>query len=1024
MVCCLTGRTTLHAQEYSLFFENYTSEKGLSQNSGYALTQDHQGFIWVGTQDGLNRFDGIGFKVFRNNEKDSSSLPFNEISALHTDTRGNLWIGSPMGIAVYFAQNNRFYAISEFFRTSAEMDHLPINKIFEDRSNIIWILTRYNGLYCFDPVNKKLGHFLFDKQVKDKLTGITQDKDNNIWVSSIRTLYKLGTDSLFRPVELDGKQGLPDTTTIISDLSTLNDELWVGTLRNGIYIFNTSGTTQRLQKHLQMGSSSLQISSNEIKCLLKDRHNNMWIGTRNAGLCQYISESGQFVKGRQSYFTDNSLNKNFVLSLFEDNQGILWAGLSGGGLAKYDPDKFQFQAYRQQPGSDNSFSDNMIFCIYGKTSHEVMVGTQNGGLMVFNTQTREAVAYKNIPGNEHSLLNNTVYSIAKDDSNHYWIATWGGLCRYNANAAAGHEFTSFKNTGLTANLYSVIKLKHSNNLLASGPGGLFSFDPGKGSWRPVKDPEEFTEKHSIVVRYFLETDGDNIWLATEGMGLLNYNYSTGVFEEHPEVYKLTGNVRYILPRPDGLWLATDNGMMHYNTATKKISSVWTTRDGLPNNVVYGILEDGKDHLWLSTNNGLSCFNAGTHSFKNYDISYGLQGMEFNTASCYRDEAGNLYFGGINGMNVFDPASLSSNRYAPAVHITALKVFDDEVSTPSNISFTNRVDLKYDQNFITIEFTALNYSHTERNTYSYMLEDVDESWIDVGKRNFATYTQLLPGKYLFKVKATNSDGKWSNEIKQIQIVVHPPFWSTWWFRSVILILIGGMVFWLYKLKTNQIRNEERLKADFNKKITDAETAALRAQMNPHFIFNTLNSINSYIIENNPRVASDYLTKFARLIRIILDNSKNESIPLSREIETLKLYLLMESVRFNKKFDYEITIDKMLDEEEIRIPPMIIQPYVENAIWHGLLHKTEKGKATIVISRKQQGVLQVNITDNGIGRQKATEMKSKDSNGNKSYGMKITSDRLMMNNGSNRVETIDLTDGFGNATGTTVILSITI
>lgn len=718
----------------------------------------------------------------------------------------------------------------------------------------------------------------------------------------------------------------------------LNGQLWISALNHGIFLVDpVSGAPV---KRLQAGNTDRRLSSNDIKCLLPDRNNNMWIGTRNAGICRYISATGEIVKGSYSFFVEHSLGKNFILSLFEDNQGIIWAGLSGGGIAKYDPEKYQFQTYRQLPGTTNSLSDNMIFCLYGKSDKELLIGTQNGGMVQFNPEKNQFIPFRKIPGNPHSLLNNTVYGITIDEQNNYWVATWGGLCKYDPSLPPDRAFTSYTDNQLAANLYAVTKLKNENRLLVSGSNGLFMFDLSTASWRSSKDINGYIDTHTIVARCFSEQQNNKIWIGTEGLGLLLYNYATGVFEEAAEVNAVTRNIRCIFQDKERLWLGSDNGLIRYNSYLRKVTGVWNSINGLPNDVVYGILKDSSGKLWLSTNNGLSCFNIVKNTFKNYDVSYGLQAMEFNTAACYGDKEGNLYFGGINGLNVFHPSRLSANTYAPVVQISSIKIFDRELTTPSNISFTKIIELNHQQNFVNIEFTALNYSHTEKNSYAYMLEGVDQDWTEAGKRNFASYTQLLPGKYIFKVKAANSDGKWSDEIKQLEIIIHPPFWSTWWFRVGLLVMLGGLIFWLYKLKTDQIRKQERLKAEFDKKIANAETAALRAQMNPHFIFNTLNSINSYIIENNPRTASDYLTKFARLIRIILDNSKHETIPLSKEIETLRLYLLMESVRFGNKFDYEIRIDKMVDEQSIRIPPMIIQPYVENAIWHGLLHKEKR------------------------------------------------------------------------------------
>lgn len=1014
----LSGATGF-AQRDALPFENYSSEQGLSQNSGYAITQDKQGFIWIGTQDGLNRFDGIRFKIYRNNPADSSSIPFNEISSLITDSKGNIWAGGPLGTAVYDPVTDEFASISDYYHTDTALDRLSVQKLFRDRSDNVWILSRYNGLLQFDRKANLIKQFLYAEEISDQLTGIAQDTIGSIWVSAADKIFHFENGRFVEKFSLSN--GNPASQLVTSDLCVLGSELWIGTLNDGVFVQDIF--SMKAPKHLVAGENEEDLSSNNIKCLYRDHQNNIWIGTRNRGICKYIPQDELFVKGKHSFFSSHSLTKNFILSIFQDNQGIIWTGLSGGGLAKYDPGKFQFNTYSQTPGTENTLPDNMIFCLYGKNDNQLLAGTQNGGLVEIDFLSGKFTSYCNNPSQPHSIVNNTVYSITEDESGSYWLATWGGLCSYSVSNKQ-KPFNNYSNSPLTKYLYSLVYLPKAGCLLASGPNGIFQFNLQTRSWQDCRDKTGFLQKNKIVGRYFLPDTDSTVWIATEGLGLIRYNYSSGLFTQMNAVYATAHNIRHIYAEGSRLWLGSDNGLILFDVASEKVLRTWKTENGLPNDVVYAILKDQRGKIWLSTNNGLSCYDPVTNQFKNYDVGYGLQGMEFNTASCYADRRGNLYFGGVNGFSKFDPLQMIPNSYASNVKITSVQIFNEELGSALSFPFVKKIALDHDQNFLTLSFTALNFSHTDKNTYAYRLEGVDEKWIEAGNRNFASYTQLPAGNYLFRVKARNSDGKWSAQETTLDIVVQPPFWLSWWFKLGLLVLLGLTATALWRTKATQIRKEERVNADFNRKIAHAETAALRAQMNPHFIFNTLNSINSYIMDNNPRVASNYLTKFARLIRIILDNSKNETITLSKEIETLKLYLLMEGIRFNNKFDYEIRIDSDVDTDLIKIPPMIIQPYAENAIWHGLMHKSEKGKVSIAMSLRSNGVLEVRISDNGIGREKAMGLKSKASNENKSYGIKITRDRLQMNNELNDVQVLDVTDEEGEAAGTTVILSIKI
>jgi hypothetical protein len=357
---------------------------------------------------------------------------------------------------------------------------------------------------------------------------------------------------------------------------------------------------------------------------------------------------------------------------------------------------------------------------------------------------------------------------------------------------------------------------------------------------------------------------------------------------------------------------------------------------------------------------------------------------------------------------------------PEVVLTGFKVLNEDVILKTSLEYADTINLTYKDYVFSFEFSAIHLTAPNKNRYAYTLEGFDKDWVYT-QRRFATYTNLDPGRYTFKVKASNNDGIWNDTGLSINIIISPPFWKTLWFYALMSLLIAGIIWTLYKFRVGQIRKEEKLKTEFNKRLADVEMTALRAQMNPHFLFNCLNSINRFIVRNDAETASNYLTKFSRLIRLILQNSKSPTITLKSELEALKLYIDMEELRFENRFDHHIHVDENIETEYIEVPPLLLQPYVENAIWHGLMHKEAKGQLTIQIT-KEGDRLRCMIEDNGIGRQKALQLKSKSATRDKPMGMKITTDRLNLYQKQTDVQVIDLLDGNGDPCGTRVILGM--
>ena len=393
---------------------------------------------------------------------------------------------------------------------------------------------------------------------------------------------------------------------------------------------------------------------------------------------------------------------------------------------------------------------------------------------------------------------------------------------------------------------------------------------------------------------------------------------------------------------------------------------------------------------MGTNRGISMLNESRTAFTNYDPGDGLQGWEFNPGSAFKTHDGYFCYSGKNGFNLFHPDSIRTNKIKPPVTLKRIMIFDKALDI---ISYADLKSLKlsYKQSFFSFEFAALNYDHPEKNQYAYQLIGFDKKMVQLGTNRVVNYTNVPPDSYTLKVIASNNDGVWNETGIELKIVITPPFWATWWFKTIVVLVFIGAVFLFFKLRENRIKKEQVRQTAINKQIAEIRMTALRGQMNPHFIFNSLNSIQHFITIRDKEEALNYLSKFSKLIRKILENSWENTVSISNELQLLELYVQLEQLRFNNKFDYHISIDQKIDVENLEIPPLLIQPYIENAILHGLINKNDKGDLWLSLERNN-GLLVCKIEDNGIGRAKAQEIEQGKVSRHKSLGIKVTEERI--------------------------------
>jgi len=1053
---------TLSAQSR---FAHFNLEQGLSQSSVYAILQDRHGFMWFGTQSGLNKFDGYRFTVYNQEpQQNPYSLSSGSVHCLYEDSNGKIWVGTEGGINVFDPETGRFtvYRHDSLNINSPSGDY--IRTITGDRKGNIWFGTKRGGLDEFNPQTGKFTIYQHDPEKNNSISSndvicLCEDRRGRILVGTngegmnifnqVTKHFKVFRHDANNPasISFDVIRGIVEDSA---------GTVWIGTKGGGLNAFNPNSEKFTVYRNDPNNPNSL--SFDVINCLHHDRNDNIWIGTWGDGVNRFNPKTRMFTVFRHDERNPQSLENDQVFSIYEDRSGSVWIGTNGSGLNLFNSINERFTIYQHDANKRNSISGNTINCIYRDSADNFLwLGTDNEGLNKIDLLTGNVTKYMHNPDDPKSISHNSITSIIKDRSGTLWVGTYGG--GLNSRKQSAKTFEVSRQSSTYINSISSDKIRcviedHAGMLwIGTAGGGLNEFKLNTGRIRSyMNDPEEHQSlSHNDVACVYEDSEG-NIWIGTDGGGLNLLDRLNGKFKVYKHDVKnanslCNDNIMSILEDEKGIiWLGTwGGGVQAFNPLTYKFTG-FTDLDGLPDNFICGMLQDRNGNLWLSTNKGLCRFTWGGErgtgkggrvkrglTIRNYNLSDGLPSNEFNTGACFKAYDGKMYFGTIAGVVSFYPDSLKDNPFLPPVAITDFQVFNKSIAPGDSsgilehpISETKELNFPYKLNVFSFEFSALNFINPEKNKYAYKMEGFDKDWNYTGAhRRFSTYTNLEPGHYVFRVKASNNDGVWNEQGAAIKIHITPPFWQIWWFKALTVIILFSIIYFIYRSRLNLIKKEEERKTEMNKRISEIRLVALRSQMNPHFIFNSLNSIQQFIHSNASDQAIKYLSKFSKLIRQILENSNESTILLIDEIKMMELYLELESMRFENKFYFSITVDEEIDEENTEIPSMLIQPFIENAIIHGLMSK--KGKGHIWITLKQgENCLLCSIEDNGIGRAKAMQIKQKKISQHKSMGLSVTTDRLtILNQYKDRevvVDIEDLMDSNDQPSGTRVELII--
>ncbi|MCL5028662.1 MAG: histidine kinase [Bacteroidetes bacterium] len=840
------------AQLSDMNFEHILSDKGLSQNTIHCILQDSQGFLWFATEDGLDKYDGYNFTVYKNNPLDSHSISDNFIWTLYEDKNGTLWIGTNSGGLSRFDRETETFTNYKFDPGNPNsLSNNNIRAIFEDKYGGLWVGTEGGGLNKFDKKNNKFIHFWHNPNDPNSLSdntvlSIFEDKGGTLWVGGDGGLNEFhrskGNFSCFKH-EPNNPFSL-SYNVVLSMFEDKHGNFWIGTL-NGLNLFDRNNG--RFERYFSNADIFSNLDNNRINAILEDNYGTLWIAS-GGGLYQFKRNKKKFISLSHTTSHSASISNNNILSIYQDNSNIIWIGTGEGGIIKFDRERMKFKHYMYDPSNPNSLSYNTVRSVYQDKSGILWIGTLGGGLNRLDLKRNKYSHFVYQSKNAFSLSNNSVISIFRDKSGTLWIGTWGGGLNkvVKENADGMLEFKSYRHDPTDA--YSI-----SNDIVQSiyeddkgrfwiGTGiGLDIFDRKSGKfYEYINDPRNPNSISENQIQSCITEDrNDNLWIGTwNGLNKLDITklpsappYNKLLFTRYNHIAddpsSLSDNrvISALEDKQGNLWFGTYGGGLNELTLDqqkkadekKTVFIHYSMKDGLVSNIIYGILEDNDGNLWLSTDNGLSKFNSKTGVFRNYYQSDGLQGNQFFWGASFKGRNGELFFGGTNGVNAFYPSSLRDNTNIPPVVITDFQIFNKPVPINTDgsplkraITETKEIKLSYGQNVFSFEFAALDYTAPGKNQYAYMMEGFDKDWIQSGNRRYVTYTNLDPGKYVFKVIGSNNDGIWNQTGASIKIIILPPFWRTWWFIIISVFLIGGFIAFIIIYRVKNLLAIERFR----------------------------------------------------------------------------------------------------------------------------------------------------------------------------------------------------------------------
>ncbi len=802
-------------------------------NEVRAIIKDHKGYMWFGTTYGLVKYDGINLYVYENDPESGNGLRHKSINALTEDANNNLWIGTSGGLNRYDREKDCFTGADPVKGNNNYLNHTFISSLCVYKGTILLAGTYSEGLNIYDPVNETIVNYSYNPLDSNsisssRITCIAVDMANNIWVGTDNGLNLFINNKGFKRFYNDPRNVNSLSNNHITSIITDEDgNLWIGTQGGGVNRL-IMDKNKIIFRHYNTNSKYGKISNNYILSLCADINDNIWIGTDNGGLNRFNPGTGTTDVYQTEEGIEFSIKSNSIWSLYADNENRLWIGTYNRGINVIDENFRKFELFQRINFSDNSLTNNDVKGFAEDNQGNVWIATNGGGICKFNPATRQFTRFILNKNNQILISNNAVQDILYDSKDNLWIGTWaGGIDRLSKEGIRLRNYKLINNLGIeNNNVFNLYEDRQGNIWAGTAGNGLFLFNEKTDAFMSVSCMNESASLTNLAyISDIIQDSENNYWVGTLfGLVLLkvseNLNFECINFFSNESTGLSSNLIETVFEDSKGrIWIGTlDKGLNLFNKKDSTFSAI-QKKNGLPGNSIKGILEDNEGYLWISTNMGLCRFNYEKNSFTNYYKEDGLNSNEFNTRSCLRTKAGEFYFGGENGFNIFSPQLIKKNSFVPPVYLTDFKINNKPAligakGSPlkKHISETDKIILSYAQRSFSIEFIALNYTAPSKNQFCYMLEGFDKDWQCNGVQRTANYTNIMPGKYTFLVKGSNNDGVWNEIPTRLLIIVRPPVWKTWWAVGAYIIFIASLTYFLLNAWLEKIKIENQLKLE--------------------------------------------------------------------------------------------------------------------------------------------------------------------------------------------------------------------
>lgn len=895
-LCLLTNSISVYANKSLLNSKELTISDGLSNNTVRSIIKDDKGILWIGTENGLNRYDAYTFKQFNNKNNKSSTISDSFIRVLFKDRSGNIWIGTDNGGLIYYdwkSENTTTYKFNPNDENSISEN--SITAICESKDGSIWIGTISAGLNHFNRKTNKFTRYKHNRSIKNSLSNnyvqtLAEDEEGNLWIGT-----KGGGLNWYSPKTNVFKvfYSYPDKPNSLSSIN-INDIIidkdsliWIAT----DYGLNSlSLKSNNFTRYYPLLNDINKTIGNKINKLYLNHAGYLWLGTDD-GVVKYDIKNNLFNRISIS-------SSKMILTLFEDFSGILWCGTVNNGILKYTNAKKNFNVNLPENIIKDELYGKTIRSIFVENDKSIWIGTDGDGLKYFDSNSGKVYNIPSEPYMKNHVNGKVISAISKDSQGNLWVGSWGeGITKiYKAETLNPKikKVTYYKKNrhhpnSLADNIVQCIFEDSKCNIWVGTDDGLDLYNPDTDNFIHIKHRDGDSTSlidNRIQSNSIIEDNLGNLWIGTwAGISKMCYNPKVEVENIYFSNYSSSSHglsddrITGLILNDNILWASTAGGGLNKLETRQQqnrpnVFKYYKEEDGLPNNLIYSIIVDNNNQFWMTTNHGLSKFYPETEIFKNYYESDGLLSNQFYWSAIFKDCEGTIYVGSIKGLNSFHPDEIIDNRYIPPIIITDILLSNRSIrSIPEyqdliyKFNTGDVLELPFYNYSYTFEFVALDFSNPEKNQYSYFMEGVDEEWIDAGNRRFVTYSNLKEGNYVFRVRGSNDDGLWNNEGSSLELIIHPPFWKTWWFIFLISAILLGNIGYIIFLKISRYLEVENIR---NQIATDLHDNIGAGLTEISFISEVL-SRKSEI--KNKHDIQEYLQRIGNNSRELLDSMGN-------------------------------------------------------------------------------------------------------------------------------------------------------